>query len=139
MTGIILDSVVMVLLLITIGYAMRLSAKLNIIKNQKLDFAANIKAFHEATEAAIVAVENLHVKGENVCKLIDEKIKAAGLINDEIEFISERARKQLIGLKALDIKQAPAPIAHRAAVNSLAEAQLMKALREREYREALNG
>ena len=137
----IIDGVIMVMLLVTISYAIRLNGKLNLLRNQKQDFANNIKAFHEATEAAIVAVENLHIKGENVCKLIDEKIKKASLTNDEIEFVIDRARKTLMGLKTIETK--PAATTNRYAanlsINSLAEAQLMKALRDREFKEALNG
>lgn len=138
------DATIMVLLLITIGYAIRLNGKLNLLRNQKQDFANNIKAFHDATEAAIKAVEDLHIKGENVCKLIDEKIKKASLANDEIEFVTDRARKTLMGLKALENSGAkPAASTNRYAqnlsINSLAEAQLVKALREREFKEALNG
>lgn len=137
----IIDGVIIVMLMVTITYAMRLSSKLNLLRNQKQDFANNIRAFQEATEAAIIAVEELHIKGENVCKLIDEKIKRASLTNDEIEFITDRARKTLMGLKASETK----PVANtnryaaNLSINSLAEAQLMKALREREYKEALNG
>ncbi len=137
----IIDGVIIVMLMVTIAYAIRLSGKLNLLKNQKQDFANNIRAFQEATESAIIAVEELHIKGENVCKLIDEKLKKASLVNDDIEFITDRARKTLMGLKASEIKPAASTNRYAAnlSINSLADAQLVKALREREYKEALNG
>ncbi len=141
MLGNILDGTVIFLLLITINYAIRLSAKLNVIKNQKQEFAANIKAFSEATEAAILAVEELHVKGENVCKIIDEKIKKGELMGDEIEFLINKAAKKLAEMNSSHA-QVAATLPNSATrapvqVNSIAEAQLLKALRDREFKEAL--
>lgn len=134
------DVTLMALLIVTIGYAIRLNSKLNIIKNQKQDFANNIKAFHDATEAAIVAVEELHIKGEQICRTIDEKIKSANLMADEIEFITNRAKKLEI-LKNSVQQQRPQAVleARQPHVNSIAEAQLLKAMRDREFKDALNG
>lgn len=140
MLNYIFDATIITLLAVTIAYAVRLNGKLNLIKNQKQDFANNIKAFSDATESAIIAVEELHIKGEAICKLIDEKIRRAQLMGDEIDFITNRGGKQLMALKALDSKQnetQPRP-ALNGQVNSIAEAQLLKALRDREFKEALN-
>lgn len=145
MISLVLDVTIMVLLAVTIGYAIRLNGKLNIIKNQKQDFANNIKAFHDATEKAIVAVEELHVRGEDICKLIDEKIRNGQLMGDEIEFIVNRAKKLEI-MRNVATRQQPQvqfqqPVleVRQPHVNSIAEAQLLKAMRDREYKEALNG
>lgn len=140
MIGIILNVTVITLLTITIVYVARVNAKLSLLKSQKHDFAAAIKTFNDTTEAAIVAVEELHIKGEEVCKMLDERIKRAQLMGDEIEFITSRAKKHLIGLKALESKTSTPvvaePIRHHVG-HSLAEAQLLKALRDREYKESL--
>lgn len=139
MVDLFLDVTIMVLLAVTIAYATRLNGKLNIIKNQKQDFANNIKAFHEATEAAIRAVEHLHAEGEKICKEIDEKIKKGQLMGDEIEFIVNRAKKLEIMKNTASQQLQPVLEARQPHVNSIAEAQLLKAMRDREFKEALNG
>ena len=134
MIGEILNGSVVILLVVTIVYAIRLNGKLNLIKNQKQEFATNIKAFNDAAETAIVAVEELHIKGEAVCKLIDEKIKRAGIAGDEMEFMLSCVNKKIASVK---LPQVAEHIRERP-VNSFAEGQLIKALREREFKEALN-
>lgn len=132
MFDIIFDLATITLLGITIAYAGKLNRKLNALQNQKGELANNLQNFSEATETAVIAVEELHVKGEDVCKVIDDKMRKAQLLADEIEFLTIRAEKKITEFKNLKPGEGGKP-------NSLTESQILKALRERDYKAALVG
>lgn len=166
------DLTIMVMLLVTIVYAWRLNAKLNTIRGHKAQLKANIQAFHDATKDAVKAVKDLQVKGQNVCKDIDDKIKKASLAADEIDILIASANKKLSETKAHisesrvqeprmhettgfdDLLEEPYSSnfsvssmrrklnrnSHQGATkkfNSINEAELAKALREKQFRDAL--
>lgn len=124
--SLILDSIIIVMLTATIFYSVRLSAKLNVIKNQKEELAKNLAAFAAATDNAIVAVEELQVKGEKICKEIDNKVKRAQITADDIEFLIDRAAKRV---KEFEGKMTPAQTKQSQKLAGYSEAELVKLLR----------
>lgn len=163
------DITIMGLLLVTIVYAVRLNGKLNAIRNHKVELKANIEAFYKATEKANKAVTDLQKQGKAQCNEIDQKISNARKMSDEIDFMLTRARKAMLavnepGEKVTTIRQPKTQPAQAApkltreqqierrlrAANteivqdndgytSLSEQQLLKAMRDREYKQALMG
>ena len=160
------DITIMTLLMVTIVYAVRLNKKLNLIRNHKLELRANIQAFREATEDANKTVVSLQKQGKNLCKEIDQKISNARKTSDEIDFMLTRARKTLLSLnepkeaKVQPIRQpqavrpAPTQLTREQQIErrlraanveidaaeshvSLSEQELLKVMRDREFKQAL--
>lgn len=132
MFDVIFDMATITLLGVTIAYAYKLNRKLNMLQSQKGEMASNLQTFSEATETAVIAVEELHVKGEDMAKIIDEKIRKAQLLADEIEFLTIRAEKKIAEIKHTRPGEGGKP-------STLNEAQILKALRERDFKAALAG
>lgn len=160
------DVTIMSLLLVTIVYAVRLNKKLNSIRNHKVELKANIEAFYKATEKANKAVTDLQKQGKAQCLEIDQKISNARKMSDEIDFMLTRARKTLMAAtepKEQNMAQMRQPQAPQTAkltreqqierrlraantelvqdesYTSLSEKQLLKAMRDREFKQALMG
>lgn len=157
------DMTIMSLLLVTIVYAVRLNGKLNAIRNHKVELKANIEAFYAATEKATKAVTDLQKQGKVMCKEIDQKISNARKSSDEIDFMLTRARKTLLSLNepkeqvATQIRKVEPALTREQQIEqrllasntqvlndregyaSLSEQQLLKAMRDREYKQALMG
>ena len=131
MFDMIFDFATIALLATTIGYSWKLNKKLEKLSDPKSAIAQNIDTFSAATETAAVAVEELQVKGEEICKAIDEKIRKAQILADEMEFLTLRANR-----KVAELKNAKNSVSERTASNSTAEMQLLKALKDREFQEA---
>ena len=126
------DLIVISLLLVTIVYAWKLNNKLNIIRNHRAELRTNVEAFYDATTKATKAVEDLKKQGQTMCKEIENRIAKANTVSDEIDFLIARASRKVTEVKDTYRDQ-------REKIGSLAEAELIKALRDHEYRQALAG
>ncbi len=124
-----LDVVIMVMLTATIFYSARLNKKLTVIRNQKDELAANLIAFNNATDAALLAVEELQVKGEKICRQIEEHIKKGQITADDIEFLIERAAKRV---KDLDTQVVTKQTQKASNIGGYSEADLVKLLRQKQ-------
>ena len=133
MMSLILDTIIIVMLTATIFYSVRLSSKLNVIRNQKDELAKNLAAFAVATDSAIVAVEELQVKGENVCKQIEERIKKGQILADDIEFLIDRAAKRM---KEFEAKETVSKQQQK--LGGYSEADLVKLLRQKQSANMMN-
>lgn len=125
--SLVFDGLIIVMLTVTIIYASRLNSKLSVIRSQKDQLAANLKAFASATDAAIMAVEDLQQKGERVCAQIESSIKKGQVVADDIEFLIDRAAKRIKefgGADAANPKQKK--------LGGLSEAELVKLLRQKQ-------
>jgi seryl-tRNA synthetase len=134
MTNLIIDGIIMVLLTFTIIYAVKLNSKLSIIRSQKDLLANNLRAFTEATEAAILAVEELQTKGESVSKQIEVQIKKGQTMADDIEFLLNRTTKRMQELKTDELKAKVA--AGNAKVTNLSQEDIARLLREKQEKQA---
>jgi seryl-tRNA synthetase len=134
MTNFIIDGIIMVLLTFTIIYAVKLNSKLSIIRSQKDLLANNLRAFTEATEAAILAVEELQTKGESVSRQIEAQIKKGQTMADDIEFLLNRTTKRMQELKTDELKAKVA--AGNAKVTNLSQEDIARLLREKQEKQA---
>ena len=123
----ILNIVVIVMLAATIIYSARLSRKLNVIRSHKDELAISLASFNSATESAIIAVEELQVKGEKVCRQIEEHIKKGQITADDIEFLIDRASKRMKDMEGKD-----AAGARQQKLGGYSEADLVKLLRQKQ-------
>lgn len=130
--SLVLDVIIMVMLTATIFYSARLSKKLTIIRSQKDELAANLVAFNNATDAALLAVEELQVKGEKICRQIEESIKKGQVTADDIEFLIDRAAKRVKEMDAMVQKSSPKPAVNNNTIGGYSEADLVKLLRQKQ-------
>ena len=127
------DMIITSLLMVTIFYAWLLNRKLSVIRNQKDDLARSLQSFSSSTDSAIMAIEELQTKGEQICKALDEKIKKAGFASDELDIMLTKTTRKLSELNS----QKPQVLAQPNMKPKLTEAQILKILRDREYNEAI--
>ena len=127
------DLTIMALLLVTIVYAVRLNSKLNTIRNYRAEFTSNVEAFYDATDKATKAIDKLKKEGEQICKEIEAKISKARLTADEVDFLTSRANRKVLEIREEQEKLGDDVVGFK----SVAEAELYKAMRDREFKEAL--
>lgn len=99
--NLIFDSIIMVLLVITIGYCFKLNSRLKVITGKKSELTASIAYFQASIERAIRAIEVLRTVGDDVNSKLDKKTFESRKIADDMAFLVEKGGKLL---DALDIK-----------------------------------
>ncbi|WP_297800630.1 DUF6468 domain-containing protein [uncultured Brevundimonas sp.] len=93
MTGIILDSLLMMLLVAAIGYGIKLERKLKALREGQLAFAGAVKELNNAAGRAEQALATLRASGAETDLLHDRIIKARQ-VKQELETLMARAAKQ---------------------------------------------
>ncbi|MGE5547232.1 MAG: DUF6468 domain-containing protein [Solirubrobacterales bacterium] len=88
---ILLDIVVSVLLVATIGYAVMLNARLTALRKNRDDLAKIIVAFNEATVRAEASIPKLKKAAEDAGSGLQERVEKAQSLRDDIAFMIERA------------------------------------------------
>ncbi|MFT4912323.1 MAG: hypothetical protein ACI9YM_000898 [Brevundimonas sp.] len=89
MTGIILDSVLMLLLVVAIGYGIRLERKLVALRVGQLAFAGAVTELNTAAGRAEAALASLRASGQETDLLHDRIIKARA-VKQELEALIAR-------------------------------------------------
>lgn len=102
MTGIILDSILMLLLVAAIGYGIKLEKKLKALRDGQLAFAGAVTELNAAAGRAEQALATLRASGHETDLLHDRIIKARA-VKQELEVLIARAPA---GLPA---RSAPSP------------------------------
>lgn len=92
MTGIILDSILMLLLVAAIGYGVKLERKLKALREGQLAFAGAVKELNNAAGRAEQALATLRASGAETDLLHDRIIKARA-VKQELEVLIARAPK----------------------------------------------
>ena len=92
MTGIILDSILMLLLVAAIGYGVKLERKLKALREGQLAFAGAVKELNSAAGRAEQALATLRASGAETDLLHDRIIKARA-VKQELEVLIARAPK----------------------------------------------
>jgi len=92
-TGIILDSILMMLLVAAIGYGVKLERKLKALREGQLAFAGAVKELNNAAGRAEQALATLRASGAETDLLHDRIIKARQ-VKQELEVLIARAPKQ---------------------------------------------
>jgi len=90
MTGIILDSVLMLLLVAALGYGVRLEKKLTALRAGQLAFASAVTELNAAAGRAENALASLRASGEEADMLHDRILKARA-VKQELEVLIARA------------------------------------------------
>lgn len=90
MTGIILDSILMLLLVAAIGYGIKLERKLKTLREGQLAFAAAVTELNSAAGRAEQALATLRASGHETDLLHDRIIKARA-VKQELEVLIARA------------------------------------------------
>jgi hypothetical protein len=90
MTGIILDSVLMLLLVVAIGYGIRLERKLVALRAGQLAFAGAVTELNSAAGRAEAALASLRASGQET-DLLHDRILKARAVKQELETLIARA------------------------------------------------
>lgn len=88
---VILDIVVSVLLVATIGYAWMLNKRLSSLRKNRDDLAKTIAAFNEATVRAESSIPKLRKAAEESGQTLQERVEKAQSLRDDLAFMIERA------------------------------------------------
>lgn len=88
---IILDIVVSLLLVATLGYAAMLNQRLNALRKNRDDLAKIIVAFNEATVRAEASIPKLRKAAEEAGNGLHERVEKAQSLRDDLAFMIERA------------------------------------------------
>ncbi len=88
---VILDLVVSVLLIATIGYAWMLNQRLSSLRKNRDDLAKTIAAFNEATLRAESSIPKLRKAAEESGQTLQERVEKAQSLRDDLAFMIERA------------------------------------------------
>jgi hypothetical protein len=138
----IFDFATIILLAVTITYSWKLNKRLSQLTNDKSPIAENLASFTTATETAVIAVEELHVRGEEICKLIDEKIRKASQTADELEILTARVDRKVADIRPTRAPEAPVVQSEapgKSMNGKISTSQFLKAMKDREFRDALFG
>lgn len=88
---VVLDLVVSVLLIATIGYAWMLNQRLSALRKNRDDLAKTIAAFNEATLRAESSIPKLRKAAEESGQTLQERVEKAQSLRDDLAFMIERA------------------------------------------------
>jgi len=115
MTGIILDSILMLLLVAALGYGVRLEKKLTALRAGQMAFAGAVTELNAAAGRAENALASLRASGEEADMLHDRIIKARA-VKQELEVLIARAPMRTplpvraeVDEEALSLHAAPTP------------------------------
>jgi hypothetical protein len=89
--SLILDAVVAILLAATIGYAIQLNRRLNVLRSNRTEFDAIIAEFNDATRRAETSIHALRAAAEQGGKQLQLAIDKAQALRDELAFLVSRA------------------------------------------------
>lgn len=90
MTGIILDSILILLLLSAIGYGIKLERKLKALRDGQLAFAGAVAELNSAAGRAEAALATLRASGSET-DLLHDRIMKARAVKQELEVLISRA------------------------------------------------
>ncbi len=113
---VILDLIVSVLLIATIGYAWMLNQRLSSLRKNRDDLAKTISAFNEATVRAESSIPKLRKAAEESGQTLQERVEKAQSLRDDLAFMIERAdtmanrlENAVRSARADGVKAAPEP------------------------------
>ncbi|MCR6631179.1 MAG: DUF6468 domain-containing protein [Magnetospirillum sp.] len=88
---ILLDLLVSILLVATIGYAVMLNQRLTQLRKNRDDLAKIIVSFNEATVRAESSIPKLRKAAEDAGQSLQERVEKAQSLRDDLAFMIERA------------------------------------------------
>ena len=87
--GMILESLVAVLLMVTIGYCFILNKRLSLLRNGQSELHEVVRILNEAADKARTGVEQLRRSSLSIAEDLTEKNRAARALADELSMIVE--------------------------------------------------
>ncbi len=87
----ILDTVIILLLVATIGYAVMLNRQLKVLRHNREELAKLISTFNEATLRAEAGVPKLRRATEEAGQSLQEQLDKASVLQDDLAYMIERA------------------------------------------------
>lgn len=96
--SLLLDVAIIVLLIPTILFALRLNRGLSLLRDSKSDLARMIGAFNEATLRAESSIPKLRQAADMTGKQLKELIDRAQALRDDLAYMSEKADGLIAGL-----------------------------------------
>lgn len=97
MTGVIakllLDTVIIVLLALTIAYCWLLNRRIKVLQNSKSELAQLLKYFDESTQRASESIIALQTASKKIGENIQNRIDKANYIMDDLTFLIEKSNK----------------------------------------------
>ncbi len=87
--GLILESLVAVLLVVTIGYCFILNRRLAALRHGQNDMHNVVRSLNETTDKARISMESLRRNTKSIADELGEKIKSGRAIADELGMIVE--------------------------------------------------
>ncbi|WP_339931859.1 DUF6468 domain-containing protein [uncultured Brevundimonas sp.] len=106
MTGIVLDSILMLMLVVAIGYGVRLERKLIALRVGQLAFAGAVTELNTAAGRAEAALASLRASGQETDLLHDRIIKARA-VKQELEALIARGPTRPVAAEPADPEVAP--------------------------------
>lgn len=88
---VVLDIIVSLLLIATIGYAVMLNSRLSALRKNRDDLAKTIVNFNEATMRAESSIPKLRKAAEEAGHTLQERVEKAQSLRDDLAFMIERA------------------------------------------------
>lgn len=85
--GLLLDSLIVILLIATVVYAMRLSARLNTLRNNRAEMERASRAFAEAAIRAETSIKALKLTADHLSATLQQDINRAQALRDELSFL----------------------------------------------------
>jgi hypothetical protein len=144
MLSLVLDVLLVVLLAVTIGYAVTLNKRLSVLRQDKADLERLAGRFAEATARADESVGRLKGTADKLGEILQERITKGQALRDDLAFLLERGegiadrlegavRNGRAKVAAEPARERPRPLVAEAAdelpARSEAERELLKALR----------
>lgn len=86
-----LDILVSLLLIATIGYAVRLNSRLSALRKNRDDLAKTIINFNEATVRAESSIPKLRKAADEAGQTLQDRVEKAQSLRDDLAFMIERA------------------------------------------------
>ncbi len=110
--ALILDGVVILLLLATIGYAAVLNRRLTRLRSAKEEMETLLREFGEAGTKAQQALAALHGEGQATAERLDGLLEQAASLSDDLVFLIDRGERLADGLASSEsgaAERKPAP------------------------------
>lgn len=97
--GLILDSGLAVLLIVTIGYCRGLSRRIRVLQDSRSELAGMITQFGQATARALSTMGELQDVSKRITEALQLKIEKANFLADDLAFLIEKSGKLALQLE----------------------------------------
>ena len=98
--SLILDIILALLLAATIGFAFALNRRLRTLRDSRSELGQMITSFNESTQRAQGSIQELRRAADRTAQELDQRIKRAQVLRDELEFFTERGDRLANELEA---------------------------------------